>query len=64
MYQTEISYDVYATANSRNMTNSGTASQILKHSTKILKKAWPGQTMMHVSAAVPKQANYNRTCGE
>ena len=63
-YQTEISYNVYVTANSRNMTNSGTASQILKHSTKILKKslAWSDSDACYCSSSQTSKLQQNMWC--
>lgn len=43
------------------MTKGSTAFQILKLSTEVLKRAWPGHTVMHVTSAVPKPSSYNRT---
>ena len=61
IYQKEISCDVYATTNSRNMTNSGTASQILKHSTKILKKglAWSDSDACYCSSSQTSKLQQN-----
>lgn len=64
IYQTEISYNIYVTANSRNMTNSGTASQILKHSTKILKKglAWSDSDACYCSSSQTSKLQQNMRC--